>query len=393
MPFDFSKLLADPTFVYGMSLLGSRGSKNPYMDAQQAAMGIQEFQQKQALQKAKLEAEQRRQNFDLTKYRTPGQPAQPAMPIGLGAFAEPRMTEPTAATPESFDWTQAASDFLKAGGDLSDMAAFKHYMTQAAPHKYAAIGGNAMGNLETGEFLNNPQAQENALARITEQGQIRKDLEELKAKLRPPTTVPESIIQTPEGVFSKPRGGAVQQLTMPGTTKPLTKTPTGAATRPLPKNIINQIQEDRNIEMNLDGALTSFKPAFGNKGLVGIGADAQLEASARLGIDQEAVSWWKNLRKNIDMVERKANFGATLTGNELQAWRAATVSPKDDSETIKRNLGIRAALAKKVLQMDTQDYMEAMPQHAETISKIGGRAKAPATPRTPQLPAGWSFNP
>lgn len=58
MPFDFGKLLQDPSFVYGMNLLGSRGTANPYANAQTAVMKLQELQQTQALQEAQA-AEQR----------------------------------------------------------------------------------------------------------------------------------------------------------------------------------------------------------------------------------------------------------------------------------------------------------------------------------------------
>lgn len=391
MAFDFTKLLTDPQFAYGMSLLGSRGAKNPYADAQAAAMQIQQLQQAQAERKAKLEAQQRLQAFDLTKYKTPAQAAQGPQEIGRGAFAEPRMTEGTPGTPESMDWLQAASDYIRAGGDPSDIARLQGEM-EKVQSPFMAIGGSGVLDKRTGKFMQDPQVQQNTLERIREQASLRQELEQVKAGLRPAPTIPEQIIQTPEGVFAKPRGGTLEQLLAPSG-QPLSKPLSSAAMKPLPKNIINQLQEDRNIEMNLDNAMASFKPKYGSKGVFGIGADAQLEASARLGMDQDAVAWWKNLRKNVDMVERKATFGATLTGNELQAWKAATLSPSDDPATIQRNLGIRAALAKKVLQMDAEDYAEALPQHAETVRKIAGRGKAPAPKAAPQLPAGWSFNP
>jgi soluble lytic murein transglycosylase-like protein len=53
--FDFGKLLQDPAFVYGMNLLGSRGSRNPYADAQNAVMNAQKLQVDQLIAKQQEE--------------------------------------------------------------------------------------------------------------------------------------------------------------------------------------------------------------------------------------------------------------------------------------------------------------------------------------------------
>lgn len=162
----------------------------------------------------------------------------------------------------------------------------------------------------------------------------------------------------------------------------------GGSGKPLPEPVRKVIVEARDNAATMDRMKTSFKPEFAGKGVLGLGADLQLDASARLGADNESVQWWKNYRKQAQLVERHAMFGASLTTGEQAAWASADISPGMDAKVIEENLATRAALTKKVLEFTRQDMIDS--GHSEKrVSSIAGRAGLePAPPDTPQRKSG-----
>lgn len=161
----------------------------------------------------------------------------------------------------------------------------------------------------------------------------------------------------------------------------------GGGGKPLPEPVRKVIVEARDNAATMDRMKTSFKPEFAGKGVLGIGADLQLDASARLGADNDSVQWWKNYRKQAQLVERHAMFGASLTTGEQAAWASADISPGMNSKTIEDNLATRAALTRKVLEYTRQDMIDS--GHSEKrVSAIAGRAGLTAEPDTPQRKSG-----
>jgi hypothetical protein len=144
----------------------------------------------------------------------------------------------------------------------------------------------------------------------------------------------------------------------------------------LPQAVVKLVTEARDNAAAMDGLATAFKPEYGGKGVYGLGADMQMAASANLGADKDAVNWWKDYRKNIELVERHAMFGASLTTGEQGAWRSADISPGMDPEVIKRNLATRNALAQKVLGNAEQDMVDAG-HSEERVRNIAGRNRQP----------------
>ena len=161
----------------------------------------------------------------------------------------------------------------------------------------------------------------------------------------------------------------------------------GAGTAPkpekvLPQSVVKLVTEARDNAKTMDSLATAFKPEYANKGVFGVGADTQLSASANLGIDKDTVNWWKDYRKNIELVERHAMFGASLTVGEQGAWRSADISPGMDSKVIEKNLATRKELAQKVLGNAEQDRVDAG-HSEERVRNIAGRNRQPTEPTAP----------
>jgi hypothetical protein len=152
------------------------------------------------------------------------------------------------------------------------------------------------------------------------------------------------------------------------------------------------LQEVRDNAVTLDTLLSGFKDDFAGKGVYGLGADTSLAAKAVLGSDRESVEWWKNYRKQAELVERHAMFGAALTPTEQASWRNADIGPGLNKDVIKKNLQTRANLTKKMLETTRQDLIDAG-QSEQRVNAIAGRGpQAAPTPATPNsgLPPGWS---
>lgn len=142
--------------------------------------------------------------------------------------------------------------------------------------------------------------------------------------------------------------------------------------KPLPQAALKQITEVRDNAVTIDRLASSFKPEFAGKGVLGIGADTQLDVSGRLGADKDSVEWWKNYRKESELVERHAMFGAALSQGEQASWRSADIGPGMDAEVIKRNLATRKKLAQLVLDNARQDLIDAG-HNPERINAIANR--------------------
>jgi hypothetical protein len=129
--------------------------------------------------------------------------------------------------------------------------------------------------------------------------------------------------------------------------------------KPLPPAVVKQITEVRDNAATIARLEKSFKPDYGGKGVLGFGADMQLSASGNMGVDKESVEWWKNYRKQAELIERHALFGAALTPNEQASWQSADIAPGMHPKVIERNLATRAALSKKVFENARQDAIDA----------------------------------
>lgn len=145
--------------------------------------------------------------------------------------------------------------------------------------------------------------------------------------------------------------------------------------KPLAAAAAKQITEARDNAATIERLATAFKPEYGGKGVLGIGADTQMAASGNLGVDKDAVEWWKNYRKDAELVERHALFGAALTPTEQASWRSADIAPGMDAKVIAKNLATRTALAKRVLSNTRQDLVDAG-HNEQRVGAIADRGAA-----------------
>jgi hypothetical protein len=65
---------------------------------------------------------------------------------------------------------------------------------------------------------------------------------------------------------------------------------------------------------------------------------------------RRAAEWWQSYRRDAEIIERHGIFGATLTGNELAAWRAADINPNMAPDLIRRNLERRDQIMLDVMR-------------------------------------------
>jgi hypothetical protein len=135
-----------------------------------------------------------------------------------------------------------------------------------------------------------------------------------------------------------PQGGAPQQAP-PGVAPP--NAVPGALHVPRPFTA----DDKRRLEMGAKTLWTirDLKQRFAAvKPYVGYGPLSRAaEAGARVagGVagkkGEDFSAWWKNFRKEVELTERKDVFGATLTGYEIESWRAAqNVDPGQGPEKI-----------------------------------------------------------
>jgi len=117
-------------------------------------------------------------------------------------------------------------------------------------------------------------------------------------------------------------------------------------------------------------------------------------------IGTDANEFWKNYRKESELIERHALFGAALTAPEQAAWRSADISPGMDPAIVRRNLERRRVLAEKVFStsvtnLNKSGYNTDAFQAIENVAQPPGpggpaapAAAAAAAAPPPAAPAG-----
>ena len=88
--------------------------------------------------------------------------------------------------------------------------------------------------------------------------------------------------------------------------------------------------------INLQDEITrlseTFKPEFANFKSDVVGAVAA-SFKARLRDNPEMAEWWRRY-ENVAIPERHSMFGATLTGNERDAWRKASIGTGNSTKEV-----------------------------------------------------------
>ncbi len=163
-----------------------------------------------------------------------------------------------------------------------------------------------------------------------------------------------------------------------------------AAGKQLPAPVVKQITEARDNAATIKRLTSTFDDSYAGKGILGLGAERQLGMAATIGADKKAVEWWKNYRRQAELVERHALFGASLTTGEQEAWRSADIGPGMSPDVIRQHLATREQLAAKVLDNAKKDLIDA--GHSEKrINAIADRDQT--LPERPPAKAGGLTKP
>ena len=163
----------------------------------------------------------------------------------------------------------------------------------------------------------------------------------------------------------------------------------GGAGKPLPAKEVSAVEGLSSLSDSLKKLEQDFKPEFASMGLLGFGAEAQLEATRRLGGKkaQEAISWWSRYNR-LQAPNRHALFGATLTGNELKNFQSFTAKPSDSAETVKTMLRDQADYSdatarQKAMQYESAGYRVPQLRQVNFEQTYGGGNQAPTTQGQP----------
>ena len=130
----------------------------------------------------------------------------------------------------------------------------------------------------------------------------------------------------------------------------------------LPISVHKDLSELESASSNLESLAGSFNPKDRKEDYSGIAATVRNKMAPydpTGSLDNAGAQWWKAYQKQAALAERHAMFGATLTGNEKEAWDLADINMGMNEKTIKANLKIRADLAKKVYGNAVDRYEKA----------------------------------
>jgi hypothetical protein len=147
----------------------------------------------------------------------------------------------------------------------------------------------------------------------------------------------------------------------------------------LPTKTIGDLTEGQNKARMVARLQTEFKPEFAGWE----GSTKEMAGRMVPFVDTQAAEWWKNYRKEAELIERHGLFGAALTATELSSWRAADISPGMAPAAVERNLKRRA----EILQEHQDNYIrnyrtsgyntEAFPESAQPQTGSTGATWAP----------------
>lgn len=124
-----------------------------------------------------------------------------------------------------------------------------------------------------------------------------------------------------------------------------------SAERPVPTGIVKELGALEDKAATFGRLSDTFKPEF-----AGPRAAIEVAAGSYLPGGSKTADWWKDYRRNMELIERHELFGAALTAQEQQKWTQATISPAMDSTTIARNLKTQSELAGRMFERARERY-------------------------------------
>jgi hypothetical protein len=128
--------------------------------------------------------------------------------------------------------------------------------------------------------------------------------------------------------------------------------------KPLPNAVHKELASLEDTAANMTQLASTFKPEYaGPKAAIAVAAAPYFPEALVPGKAPDATAeWWKNYKKQSELVERHALFGASLTANEQASWKSADISPGMGEKTIKTNLDKRKSIADKMFANAVDRY-------------------------------------
>lgn len=96
------------------------------------------------------------------------------------------------------------------------------------------------------------------------------------------------------------------------------------------------------------GLLSDFKPEYAGYKLESVGNLANWISNIAPKLNPGAGQWWSRMQ-SLDNIERHQFFGAALTDNEKQLWKATTVNPGMDPKVVQQNVKRRELILERAM--------------------------------------------
>lgn len=229
-----------------------------------------------------------------------------------------------------------------------------------APQAQATLGGTrarqqAVLNRALAAQRARTQAVNDALeARTAQENRLyrEKELDERKRHNRAMEVRPPSfpIIMTPEGQFRvDPRNPGAPAVPVVG--------PDGKPLAPPPKTqprMTDRTKDDLNTMATTAESVSrlesEFKDEFAGGGFLGEAKTAAAKAAGSWAPEdaQSAAAFWADWDKLINLPERNAIFGASLSGSEKASWEGArNIKPGADPKLVRKKLADLKAITRK----------------------------------------------
>lgn len=146
----------------------------------------------------------------------------------------------------------------------------------------------------------------------------------------------------------------------------------------LPTKAVNDLTELQGKAETMGTLAREFKDEY-----AGVGGTGMTLLGKVPFVSTEAAQFWKNYKKESELIERHALFGAALTAQEQSQWRSADISSTMDPKDVRANLERRRVLAEKVLAKSVSN-LRGSGYNTEAFDPLD---TAPAAPPGPAGPA------
>lgn len=130
----------------------------------------------------------------------------------------------------------------------------------------------------------------------------------------------------------------------------------------LPVKTVGDITDDVNKLRTIDRLSKEFKPEY-----AGLGGMAMDYAGRIPGVSTQSREWWRNYKRESELIERHGLFGASLTEGESAAWRSADINPGMDPMDVQANLQRR----QQIITDHYNEYVRGLQKSGYNTSAFG----------------------